>query len=85
MNFPGPWLKGPALKMLLMFGGLRAGDLVKASGGHWGFSQVAIVVESPYTKVAPRILHYGANGVRVIHNENIRAWQRPPLDIELDP
>jgi hypothetical protein len=85
----GTWLKGPALGMLLMFAGLKPGDFVKVSQVHgaWGLprgvSKIGIVVDSPYTAKYPRLLLYGDTAIRLCSHGNIRAWMRPPLDLEL--
>ena len=87
MNVPTTgWLRGPALEILIQFGGLKPGDWVKISNiiGSYGLptdvSKVGVLVDI-YTHYVKVVLAGG--GAYVVNTQNIRAWQRLPLDLEL--
>lgn len=78
----GTWLKGPALGILLKFDGLKAGDFVKLGGWvPYGESKTVVVItvwhrhKRMTVLLGQMLLNY--------HYENIRAWMRKPLDLEL--
>ena len=78
----GTWLYGPALKILLKFGGLRVGDIVKLGGWvPYGESKTAIVTIVWHRHERMTVLL--GDTTRNYHYENIRAWMRKPLDLEL--
>lgn len=78
----GTWLHGPALKILLKFGGLRPGDFVKLGG--WvphGEARTTIVLSVWHRTQLVSVLV--GDLYMSYHYENVRAWMRPPLDLEL--
>ena len=86
------WLRGPALHTLLMLDGVRAGDLLHISGSGLapGEPSIKVVVgigqgyswgSRSYVKVYYFWFDSGSKGW--VRAENIRAWCRPPLDLEL--
>lgn len=82
----GTWLKGPALKILLMMGGLHVGDFVKL-GGHFGTGAPKWGIVVPKTAMNGYVRDTTvmlANGdLYLVHPHSIRAWMRKPLDLEL--
>ena len=85
----GTWLKGPALHILLMLGGVRPGDFVKLNGffGH-GVPKWGIVLPSASINAYVRdLVVMTSNGqlwtINSLAHGSIRAWMRKPLDLEL--
>lgn len=70
---------------------MRPGDFVKISGVSYEaygiprtVSKVGILIMTPLTASSSQWVYlYGASSPYVLSLENIRAWMRKPLDLEL--